>query len=60
MHQYKITLQIKNHSLKPERIHKYHTCKSLKEAWDFARDECREYNKTHKIHNAVITGVAKH
>jgi hypothetical protein len=31
----------------------------MKEAWDFARDECREYNKSHKS-VAVVAGVYKH
>jgi len=58
MQQYRITLQIKNGHIKPERIHKWRTCKSLKEAWEHAHQICREYNKTHD-HNAVITGVCR-
>lgn len=60
MNQYKITLQIKNHLHKPEREFRYHTCKNPKEAWDFAREVCANWNKTHKVHNAIIIGVAKH
>jgi hypothetical protein len=58
MQQYRIILTIENHTHKPKKVYKWHSCKSLKEAWDFAREACREYNKTHK-HVAVVTGVGR-
>lgn len=58
MAQYRIILLIDNHTYKPKRIYRYKTVSSLKEAWDFAHDVCREWNKTHKS-NAVIVGVGR-
>jgi hypothetical protein len=58
MHQYKVTLTIKNHSIKPKKIYKYKTLWDIGQAWEFAREVCREYNKNHKT-IAVITGVGK-
>lgn len=59
MQTYRITLTIKNHSHKPERIFKWRNTETLKEAWVEARKICREYNKEHRGHLAVITGVCK-
>jgi len=58
MQQYRIILTIENHTLKPKKIYKWHTCKNIKEAWEFAREICANYNKSHK-RVAVITGVGK-
>lgn len=57
-HKYKITLTVKNHLHKPVKIHKYKTLWGIGQAWDYAREECRKYNKSHKG-VAVVTGVAK-
>lgn len=59
MHQYKVTLTIKGHTLQPKRIYKYKTLHDIGQAWDFAREVCSEYNASHKS-VAVITGVARH
>jgi hypothetical protein len=56
--EFKITLTVNNHRLKPTKIHIYKTLWGIGQAWDYARELCAEYNKNHKS-IAVITGVAK-
>jgi hypothetical protein len=58
MQGYKITLTVSNHTLRPKKIYKYKTVVDIGQAWDFAREICKDYNKNHKS-VAVITGVAK-
>jgi hypothetical protein len=57
-HKYRITLTVKGHTHKPQKIHKYKTVWDIAQAWEYARKECSNYNKSHKS-IAVITGVAK-
>lgn len=57
MCKYRIVLQVKGGTT-PRKIYKWRTCKSLKEAWDKAREICTEYNRGHK-NKAIVTGVGK-
>jgi hypothetical protein len=58
MQTYRVILTIDGHTHKPKKVYKWHNCKSLKEAWEFAREVCAEYNKQHKW-KCAITGVGK-
>jgi hypothetical protein len=57
--EYQITLTIEYSTIKPKRIRYYRRASNHKEAWDIARELCSDYNKSHKAHNAIITGVGK-